>query len=255
MGWTFTFEQRRKTLIDERSTPHEWTNPDGSRGRDVILKACFKGSAWKGTWYAVHERTTTKTDGTTETERWIEVTIMRFDKREGWGYKDMEESMGPCESKCPIAYLDMVPEPVCNPESERCKSGDCSHQWARNWRARCRAYAAVIRQRRMERPVDHARYARGTLRKAMNKAGLTTEDARHAVRVVVYTHPNREEAKEGECISRSLCINWNEKEGYNWYEGGLRNPYQGRHTSKDVATVVAEFKRYVEEGKMAPVTA
>ena len=27
----------------------------------------------------------------------------------GWGYKDMEERVGPCYYSCPLAYLDMVP--------------------------------------------------------------------------------------------------------------------------------------------------
>jgi hypothetical protein len=30
-------------------------------------------------------------------------------KGEGWGYKDLCESMGPCYYTCPLSYLDMVP--------------------------------------------------------------------------------------------------------------------------------------------------
>jgi hypothetical protein len=44
---------------------------------------------------------------------------------EGWGYKDMDETMGPYYYSCPISYLDMVP---C-PDSEN----------ARKWRAEVRA--------------------------------------------------------------------------------------------------------------------
>jgi hypothetical protein len=29
----------------------------------------------------------------------------------GWGYKPMDESMGPCEVNCPLGYLEMVPDP------------------------------------------------------------------------------------------------------------------------------------------------
>jgi hypothetical protein len=28
---------------------------------------------------------------------------------EGWGYKDLDESMGPYYFSCPLKYLDMVP--------------------------------------------------------------------------------------------------------------------------------------------------
>ncbi len=30
-------------------------------------------------------------------------------KGEGWGYKDLCESMGPCYYTCPLSHLDMVP--------------------------------------------------------------------------------------------------------------------------------------------------
>jgi hypothetical protein len=28
-----------------------------------------------------------------------------------WGYKDMDESMGPTDASCPMSYLNMVPDP------------------------------------------------------------------------------------------------------------------------------------------------
>jgi len=41
-----------------------------------------------------------------------------------WGYKDMDESMGPCDTSCPVKYLDMVPDPG---------------GYATEWRAKVRA--------------------------------------------------------------------------------------------------------------------
>jgi hypothetical protein len=249
MGWTITTISRRTDLIAERRAPNTWTAADGGVFLDVILKSCYKGSAWKGTWYAVHERTKTL-NGVVETERWIEVTLMQYYKPEGWGYKDMEESCGPNESKCPISYLDMVPEAKCLPDNEACRSGDCSHKWAQDWRLRCRANAERIRKRRMELPVDQGRYKLGALRRAMNRAGLKTQDCRHGVRVVVFEHPNPSEAREMECVERSMAINWNDDKGYVWYAGGLRSPYEGRSESQDIQTVVETFKQYVEDGKL-----
>lgn len=45
-----------------------------------------------------------------------------------FGYKDMDESVGPCESQCPVGILDML-TPLA--------AGDKSY--AADWRARCRA--------------------------------------------------------------------------------------------------------------------
>lgn len=44
----------------------------------------------------------------------------------GWGYKDMDESMGPCDISCPVSFLDMVPDPG---------------GYATEWRAKVRAHA------------------------------------------------------------------------------------------------------------------
>lgn len=33
------------------------------------------------------------------------------DRYEGWGYKDLDERMGPCETNCPVSYLNIVPDP------------------------------------------------------------------------------------------------------------------------------------------------
>jgi hypothetical protein len=45
-----------------------------------------------------------------------------------WGYKDMDESMGPYEYDCPLALLD--------------KLGPPPNEWAANWREKVRAFHA-----------------------------------------------------------------------------------------------------------------
>ena len=51
--------------------------------------------------------------------------------RDGYifAYKDMDETVGPCESKCPAAILDLLTP--------------TDSQWANEWRARCRATIAA----------------------------------------------------------------------------------------------------------------
>lgn len=49
-----------------------------------------------------------------------------------FGYKDMDECMGPCESECPERILNLLTPLEESPGSERGK------EWARAWRERCR---------------------------------------------------------------------------------------------------------------------
>jgi hypothetical protein len=57
----------------------------------------------------------------------IFVALLRKDNGYGWGYKDMDETMGPVESSCPIGLLDLVPCP--------------DNEYARRWRERVRQSA------------------------------------------------------------------------------------------------------------------
>lgn len=50
-----------------------------------------------------------------------------------FGYKPVEESQGPCDTKCPVRILDLLPE---------LKGDSRSDQWALKWRQECREYAA-----------------------------------------------------------------------------------------------------------------
>lgn len=51
-----------------------------------------------------------------------------------WGYKDMDETMGPCESKCPASILALL-----TPTDSK---------WANEWRERCRRNIAEAAERR-----------------------------------------------------------------------------------------------------------
>jgi hypothetical protein len=44
-------------------------------------------------------------------DRYIGCDLLAGQRGYCWGYKDMEESMGPCYYTCPLKYLDLVPEP------------------------------------------------------------------------------------------------------------------------------------------------
>lgn len=57
--------------------------------------------------------------------------VVLTDRRGGqFGYKLISEDMGPCESDCPAAILNLLSNPAPN-------------DWARAWRERCRAKHAA----------------------------------------------------------------------------------------------------------------
>jgi hypothetical protein len=161
MGWTFEYGQTLRGLIAERAETQDWdTGPN--HVHDVVLKHCYRGGSFAGTFYAVHERTVTAEDGRlVRWERWLEVTMLRCakvkDEGASWGYKDASERSGPYTGySCPLSYLDLVPEPTCPPGCPACAEDRCGNAWARQWRERVRAYHAEKARKRALRVASRA---------------------------------------------------------------------------------------------------
>jgi hypothetical protein len=110
MGWLFTHGSTRQGLIRERTANWDRTTEDGMLVKTNCLAHCFRGCRFSGVLWAVWERTFTKDNQEAQpTERWITCDLLRYQMGYGWGYKDMDESMGPYYYSCPLGYLDMVP--------------------------------------------------------------------------------------------------------------------------------------------------
>lgn len=115
MGWSFGWDTRRELIehLTENQT-NEYT-PDGQTEKiktvRTCLKHCFKGSPFKGTLWTVWEITRIRPgeDKPFETDRYIGCDLLQYYREHRWGYKDLCESMGPCQVNCPLSYLDMVP--------------------------------------------------------------------------------------------------------------------------------------------------
>ncbi|WP_289084301.1 hypothetical protein [uncultured Sulfitobacter sp.] len=135
MGWLFYTDGRVKTYVDEREEITRLCTFEGETRKTELVKACKVGS----TWYAAAR--VTNLDGThvedttyvTDADGSITfgaVFLTRYD--DGcWGYKDMEESAGPVESRAPLSLLALLSE-LKDPES-----------YAHAWRQRCRDWAAI----------------------------------------------------------------------------------------------------------------
>lgn len=110
MGWLFTYGQTLKEIIARRTAGWDNTNTDGLVVRSTCLKHCYRGNIFTGTLWSVWVRTFTK-DGveTRPAERWIGCDLLQYQTGYGWGYKDMEEAMGPYQVSCPLGYLALVP--------------------------------------------------------------------------------------------------------------------------------------------------
>jgi hypothetical protein len=126
MGWTFYRKPEHRSVREECDTHLNFTNSNG--GVCKVLKSAMKGA----TYYAAVE--TAKPDGSREV--WAAVFLTKSRKRdpEGmtFGYKDMDETVGPCEAECPASILDLLTP--------------TTYEHAIDWRARCRANLIVARK-------------------------------------------------------------------------------------------------------------
>lgn len=116
MGWLYSTRwTTRKAVMDHILEP--WT--------DGTVAIAHAAKRFARTLYVVWE----KPDGI----RFIAIYLINSGKRAGdgeAGYKDMDESMGPCEDECPVEFFDLVPDPG---------------SYATEWRARCRTNAEKYR--------------------------------------------------------------------------------------------------------------
>lgn len=99
MGWSFLSSMHSKTeLIAHLTGPNL-----GPRMKTVAK--CVKGNVL----WAVHEYLEASSGNETG-KRWIGCYLMGVDQG-WWGYKDMDESMGPTDVSCPLSYLSLVTDP------------------------------------------------------------------------------------------------------------------------------------------------
>lgn len=97
MGWLFSYSiTNRKDMLSHLRRPERFV-PDNE-----LLRSSAVGN---NHWYLCRHLPTGRV--------WIGLDLMKGGTRRdpGWGHKDMDESVGPCEVNCPISYLDEASEP------------------------------------------------------------------------------------------------------------------------------------------------
>jgi len=102
MGWTFRAGQTKQELICRLTE-----TSDGTKALHKTIAHCLRGNVlWSVVEVTAKENLGWLTAG--ETGRFIRCDLLEGG-HEGWGYKDMCESMGPYFYTCPLSYLNMAP--------------------------------------------------------------------------------------------------------------------------------------------------
>lgn len=130
MGWLFTFNSKRNELIARITADYESAK---------CIRHCYRGSVYNGILWSVWEYT-----GNTDKPgyRFIRCDLMRYSRHDnGWGYKDMTESMHPYYYSCPLSYLNLAPE-----ENREWREG-VREYWKRQRRIQAIKIGDVVRLR------------------------------------------------------------------------------------------------------------
>lgn len=126
MGWTFNcYEQTRAAFIAERIRTQDGTREGAPAQWATVAHRDCLSHIWK-----LVEIRNAETGAVLDT--FIALDLIKRSRGE-WGYKDICESMGPCEKDCPLSWLDRVPIP---------------NDYGGEWRDEVRAYHSGQRERR-----------------------------------------------------------------------------------------------------------
>ena len=160
MGWLIGYTQDKKTFVQEmlgKSSPTCVFEEHAVRGNNLWVRA--------------------SNPIVREDSSFILLFLLRKDRGYGWGYKEIDETMGPCELDCPIGMLDRCAAPM--------------GEVAAAWRARVRAYHAARPKRvkwapGMQLTIPHAPgYGTMTLKESLGRRGwMTTGYLRIPARVM-----------------------------------------------------------------------
>lgn len=117
MGWTY---------FEKPANISEWFKDLLTWESDKKINTCLKTAIKFKEAYAAVESIDKETG---EREVWAAVFMLNYtrDAYYNFGYKDMDETMGPCIANCPASILDLL-----TPTDSK---------WANDWREKCRKNA------------------------------------------------------------------------------------------------------------------
>lgn len=121
MGWDYTHATHytKTGAIDRKAEVDKHFNWSNDAQKVEVVRSCMVG----GTYYAAVKMTTLSTQ---EEKTIAAVALTHADSKDyfNFGVKIMDESMGPCEDRCPASILSLL--------------SPTDSEYANNWRERCR---------------------------------------------------------------------------------------------------------------------
>jgi hypothetical protein len=117
MGWTFTYKAKGEPVRAFFETQFNYSKEDGRSGKIIASAVKFRTA-----YFAFEIKTPGQPD-----EVVALVCLLSYRPKDysyNFGYKDMDETMGPNESECPAAILDLLTP--------------TTSEYALSWRKRCR---------------------------------------------------------------------------------------------------------------------
>ncbi len=154
MGWIHTLGATKNEVVRELTMP--WSNSDK---RVETIAAKTVGNVL----YGIVEVTY---NADASVQRIAVVYLLSNPRRDGWGYKAMDETVGPCEVGFPVEWLDRLTAPL--------------NEWAAKWREEVRSHkankaalASLLKGLKVGDQIHTPHYGTGTYEIAKEMAGNT----------------------------------------------------------------------------------
>lgn len=104
MGWTYTQNCKyRNGKVDRKASCDELYTWENECVAAKVLKSSMVGSVWYGAVEKISKATGERTV-------FAGICLTQTDAAHGWpfGYKDMDETVDPCEARCPKSTLNLL---------------------------------------------------------------------------------------------------------------------------------------------------
>ena len=140
MGWSFYCDPSRvRNYAEEKAEIGRICSHENDDMKNEPLQLSKVGS----TWYAAVKKIPKGKNALGDTQyvhnedgSYVFAAVLLVSYQEGcFGYKAMEETMGPVEARAPMSLIKKL-SPLQKPKDE-----DDSRFWAKRWRAKCQAWA------------------------------------------------------------------------------------------------------------------
>ena len=136
MGWTYTSQQNKSDFLQEILRDCHWENDSAVSS---VIDHSVRGNRL---WVALRLE---YKNGYPDCK--YVVLFLLHKHKDGWGYKDMDESMGPYYYDCPLRLLQVTGDPApCTAHETHDEDSLCATLSSLRWRQQVREQSAKRRR-------------------------------------------------------------------------------------------------------------